>query len=258
MMRATTGPCAVVAVVVVGGIAGLSVGLDAQGDTAPNLLQVNIVNVVPERWDDYVELQLDEVNPGLRSAGVPWRSVWRTAEFGNTYEMQFITPLSDLSELDTGGPLARVMQPDRLKRLLDELRRYTFDRRSYAVQYRPDLSLEADEVSGLFLARVSTIQIAPGRAAEWARYLEDAMPRFRDANLVFGVYQRLFGPGPTSWQIVENHASFTELAQPSITARAFGEDIGIAASAVAGVVLSIERIVLRYDAELSYSGPPAQ
>ncbi len=252
-----TAQSAVVTVVVMVGIACLAGGLNAQ-DGALELLQVSIVNVVPERWDDYIELQLEEVNPALQRAGVPWRSVWRTAEFGNTYEIQFIAPLGDLAELDTGGPLARVMDPDRRTRLLDRIRRFTSSRRSYAVQYRPDLSVEPDEVGGLFLARVSTIQVTPGRAAEWQAFLERSMPKFRAAGVVFGVYQRLFGPGPTTWQIVENHASFTELAQPSIVTRAFGDRADVAASELAGLLVSIERAVLRYDAELSYSGIPSR
>ena len=195
-------------------------------------------------------------NPGLQDAGVPWRSVWRTAEFGNSYEMQFVTPVGDLADYDSGGPLARVMQPDEFQRLVDRLRRFTVSRRSYAVQYRSDLSVESDQIGSLFLARTSAIEIAPGRVGDWTDFLEDSIPKFRGADLVFGVYQRMFGPGPATWQIVENHASFTELAQPSIVARAFGAQAGTVASELAGIVISVERTVLRYDPELSYSSIP--
>ena len=83
---------------------------------ASDWLRVNVVKVVPERLEDYIELQLTEVTPGLQEAGVPWRSVWRTAEFGNSYELQFVQPVGDLADYDAGGPLARVMQPARLRR----------------------------------------------------------------------------------------------------------------------------------------------
>ena len=76
-------------------------------------------------------------------------------------------------------------------------------------------------------------------------------------GLVVGVYERVFGPGPTAWQIVENHASFAELAQPSILTRTFGEQATTVAATLSGVVQSIERTVLRYDAELSYSSVPS-
>ena len=220
-------------------------------------MQVDIVNVVPNRVEDYVELQLEEVNPTLQRAGVPWRSVWRVAEFGNSYELQLVTPMSSLAQYDTGGPLARVLQPDRRLRLVDRLRRMTVSRQRYAMRYRPDMSVEADDVGGLSLARVTTLQVAPGRTPDWEEFLRTALPKFNDANLVFGVYERVFGPGPSSWLIVENYSSFAQLEQPSLVARAFGEEAGALTARLTGVLTSIERTVLRYDAELSYSAIPA-
>lgn len=220
-------------------------------------MQVDIVNVVPNRVEDYVELQLEEVNPTLQRAGVPWRSVWRGAEFGNSYELQLVTPMSSLAQYDTGGPLARVLQPDRRLRLVDRLRRMTVSRKRYAMRYRPDMSVEADDVGGLSLARVTTLQVAPGRTSDWEDFLRSSLPKFSDANLVFGVYERVFGPGPAAWLIVENYSSFAQLEQPSLVARAFGEEAGALTAGLAGVLTSIERTVLRYDAELSYSAIPA-
>ena len=184
---------------------------------------MNIVRVVPEHLDDYIELQLNEVTPGLQEAGILWCSAWRTAEFRNSYELQFVTPVGDLADYDAVGPLARVMEPDRFQRLVDRLRRFTVSRESYAVRYNADLSVESDEVGTLFLARVSNVEIAPGRVSDWTAFLEQNVTQFRGANVVFGVYERMFWPGPAVWQVVENDASFTELAQPSIIARAFGE-----------------------------------
>ena len=255
-MRTLALRAAIVAVflVLVETIAGT--GLRAQD--ASDWLRVDIVQVVPERLEDYIELQLNEVTPGLQEAGIPWRSVWRTAEFGNSYELQFFTPLGDLADYDVGGPLARVMELGKYQRLVDRLRRFTVSRESYAIQYHADLSVESDEVGSLFLARVTTVQVAPGRTAEWKAFLERNLSRFRGADLVFGVYERMFGPAPTSWQIAENHASFTELAQPGIVARAFGEQADTVTAELAGVLLSVQRTVLRYDPELSYSSIPSQ
>ena len=236
---------------------GTSGGAALRAHDASDWLRVNVVKVVPERFEDYIELQLTEVTPALQEAGVPWRSVWRTAEFGNSYELQFVQPVGDLADYDAGGPLARVMQPDRLQRLVDRLRRYTVSRQSYAVRYRAELGVESDDVASLFLARVSTLGVAPGRVGEWTAFLERNLKQFRGAGVVFGVYQRMLGPTPTAWQVVENHESFAELAQPSIIVRAFGEQADSVASELSGVVLSVQRSVLRYDPELSYSSIPS-
>jgi len=219
-------------------------------------MRVDVLQVLPRELDDFIELQLEEVNPALQRAGVPWRSAWRTAEFGNTYERLFVTPVASLADLDYGGPLARVLEPDRLERIRDRVRRTLSSRQSYAVRYRPGLSVESDDVSGLSLAWTTTIQVAPGRVADWEAFLRENLPQFRGADVVFGVYERVFGPGPAVWQIVENHASFSELDRPTILQRTFGEQADEIASRLAGVLLSVERSVLRYDPELSFSAPP--
>ena len=247
---------AVVAVLLVLVEAGVGSGLRAQD--ASDRLRVDIVRAVPERLNDYIELQLDEVTPGLQAAGIPWRSVWRTAEFGNTYELHIVTPLGELAEYDTGGPLARVMEPDNYQRLIERLRRWTVSRESYAIRYHPELSVESEAAGSRYLNRVTTVEIAPGRVGYWTAFLEQRLPQFRGANIIFGVYERIFGPGPAAWQVAENHSSFTDLSQPGIIARAFGDQADAATAEIAGVVVSVERTVLRYDAELSYSSVPSR
>ena len=238
----------VVGVLLIPGIASVTL---AQDETS--WMRVDYLQVLPRELDDFIELQLEEVNPALLRAGVPWRSAWRTAEFGNTYERLFVTPMESLAELDFGGPLGRVMEPDRLNRITDRVRRTLASRQSYAVRYRPDLSVESDDVSGLSLAWITSVQVAPGRNADWEAFLRDNVPQFQGADVVFGVYERVFGPGPSVWQIVENHSSFAELDRPTILQRTFGERADEVAARLAGVLLSIERTVLRYDPELSFS-----
>ena len=66
---------------------------------ASTWLRVDVVHVLPEELNEFLELQIERVNPALKGAGVPWRSAWLTAEFGNTYERVFATPLRSLAEL---------------------------------------------------------------------------------------------------------------------------------------------------------------
>ena len=236
----------VVAVALVGG-AEL-----AQAQDGGFWVRVDIVQVKPERLSDFIKLYQDEINPALQKAGVPWRSVWQTGEFGQTYERQFITPMAGFAELDAGGPLGRVLEPRELDRLLEKLRRAIDRRQSYAVLYRADLSVESDDVSGLPIARVTNLEVAPGRGAEFETLLRENLETFRAAGVVFGVYQRQFGPGPVVWQIVENLRSYSELARGGIL-RAFGDESGRMASRMGGLLIGIERTVLEYDPTLSFT-----
>lgn len=216
--------------------------------------EVDIVQVKPERLDDFNELYLEEINPALQRAGVPWRSAWVTGEFGSIYERLFVHPLSGFGVLDAGGPLARALSARQLDRVLGKLREYTDSRQSYAVLYRGDLSVESDDVSGLPIARVTNLEIAPGRASAFEAFLTNNLDNFRAAGVIFGIYHRQFGPGPVVWQIVENLRSYDELSRGGIL-RAFGDaDAARALDELAGVITSVERTILEYDVSLSYRG----
>ncbi len=217
--------------------------------------RVQVVEVRPDKVTDFVELYREEINPALRRGGVPWRSAWRAGEFGNEYERQFITPLSAFSDLDGGDALPRALSQGDYDRVLDTLRETTIARHSYAVRYRQDLSVESDDVSGLSIARVTNVQIATGREGDFEAFLRDNVATFRDAGVVFGIYQRQFGPGPVVWQIVENLRSYGDLARGGIL-RAF-DDQTSAAQQLVGVITSVERYVLEYDPELSFAGVSA-
>ena len=246
--------CVVASVAVV---AALVAGAElAEAQDAQTWWRVNVVQVKPERLSDFVKLYQEEINPALQRAGVPWRSAWQTGEFGETYERLFVTPMTSFAELDAGGPLARGLEPRQLDRVLERLRRSIDGRQSYAVLYRADLSVESDNVSGLSIARVANVQVAPGRDPEFEAFLRQNLDTFRDAGVVFGVYQRQFGPGPVVWQIVENLSSYSELGRGTIL-RAFGSEAGAAASGLAGVILSVERTVIEYDPALSFTGVAA-
>ena len=223
----------------------------AQAQDSETWMRVNIVQVRPDKLDDFVELYRDEINPALRQAGVPWRSAWQAGEFGETYERLFVTPMASFGELDAGGPLARVLEPRELERVLERLREYTDARQSYAVQYRADLSVESDDVSGLSIARVTNVRVAPGRGAEFEAFLRDNLENFRVAGVVFGIYRRQFGPGPVVWQIVENLRSYAELGRGGIL-RALGDESDQVLAGLGGVIVEVERTVLEYDETLSY------
>lgn len=215
--------------------------------------QVNHVQVIPELLGEYLEIQKNEIMPALQKAGVPWRSVWRTGEFGNTYERVFVTPIGNFAEFDAGGPLARVLDTRKLERLQDRLRRCTAGRQTYALRHRADLSVEAE--SERSIALVTTLHVAPGHRAEWEGFLRENLANFREADVIFGIYQRVFGPGPSVWQIVENLTGYGQLERPRILAQMLAE-AHEEASLLAGLLLSIERTVLVYDPDLSYQQIP--
>lgn len=221
-------------------------------------MRVDIIEVLPRELDQFIEVQSRDVNDAMRRAGVPWRSAWRTAEFGNLYEWMFVTPMDNLAELDRGGPLALALDRRDLERIDERVRRTISGHRSYALRYRPELSVEAENAGNLSLAWITTLEVAPGRLADWQAFMQSSLPLFRGSNVVFGMYERYLGSGAAVWQLVENHSSFTELERPTVMQLALGSRTGDTVAGLAGVVLSVERTVLRYDPRLSYSGAGTQ
>ena len=231
-------------------LAGAGVPVGAQSGTVQTWLRVDTVQVKPEMWTEYREIERDEVIPALRKAGVGFRAAWRTAEFGSTYELVLVRPVSDFGEYDTGDSFSKGLAPREAERLRERLRRCLLGRESAAILQRSDLSVGE---TGRPFALVTTLTVAPGRSGEYDAFLRETLPAIKKAGIVIGVYQRIYGH-EAAWLLVQNLDSLRELAQPGGLFRAFGQEgaddlIG----RLSGIVTSVDRKVLRFDPELSFS-----
>lgn len=222
----------------------------AQSGGEQTWLRSDLVHVKPEMWTEYREIERDEVIPALRKGGVPYRAVWRTAEFGDTYEILMVRPIVDFGEYDTGDSFAKVLAPRDAERLRERIRRCLVGRESTALLQRSDLGVAE---AGLPFAVVTTLSVAPGRSIDYEAFLRETLPEAKNAGVAFGVYQRVYGRH-TAWLLVENIASLSELSRPGGLFRAFGqESADKLISRLTGIVTQVERKVLRYDPELSFS-----
>ena len=229
--------------------------VSAQAETKQTWLRIDTVQVKPELWNEYREIERDEVIPALRKTGVPSRAAWRTAEFGTTYEIVLVRPVPDFAEYDAGDSFSRALGPREAERLRERLRRCLVSRESAAILERSDLSVGE---TGRPFAVVTTLTVAPGRGADYEAFLRETLPDVRKAGIVFGVYQRVYGE-QTAWLLVQNLDSLRELADPpGGLFRAFGQEgadrrIG----QLSGILTSVVRKVFRFDPELSFSFPGA-
>ena len=233
----------------------LAVGGDrvaAQNDSTRAWLRIDSVRVKPELWSEYRDLERDEVIPALRKGGVGYRAAWRTAEFGETYELVFVRPIADFGEYAAGDSFSKAMPPREAERLRERLRRCLLGRETTALVQRSDLSV--GETGRPFVV-ITTHTVMTGRGGDYETFLRETLPDFKKSGIVFGVYQRVYG-AQTAWLLVENLESLSELARPTAFFRAFGQEGGAdVASRLIGIVSSVERRVLRFDPELSFSVP---
>jgi hypothetical protein len=225
----------------------------AQTGAAQTWLRVDTVRVKPEMWTEYREIERDEVIPALRKAGVRFRAAWRTAEFGSTYELVLVRPIPDFGDYDSGDSFSKGLAPREAERLRERLRRGLLGRESTAILERSDLSVGE---TGRPFSVVTTLTVAPGRGVEYEGFLRETLPEVRKAGIVFGVYQRVYGQ-QTAYLLVQNIESLGELGRPGGLFQAFGQEgADRLLSRLSGIVTSVERRVLRYDPELSFSSTP--
>ncbi len=221
----------------------------AQEGPAPTWIRVDTVQVKPEMWTAYRAIERDEVIPALRKGGVRYRAAWRTAEFGDAYELLLIRPIDDFAAYDAGDSFSS-LGPREAERLREQLRRCIQGRVTTALLQRPDLGVAE---AGLPFAVVTTVNVATGQGVAYEAFLRNTLPGAKKAGVAFGVYQRVYGR-QTAWLLVENLPGLGELARPGGLFRAFGqESADRLIGGLEGIVDSVERKVIRYDPELSFT-----
>ena len=220
---------------------------------ASDWIRIDTVQVKPEMWNQYREIERDEVIPALRKAGVPSRAAWRTAEFGTTYEIVLVRPVPDFADYDGGDALTKGMGAREAERLRERIRRCLVSRESAALLVRSDLG--AGEIGRPF-AVVTTLTVAPGRNEDYEAFLRETLPQVRKAGVIYGAYQRVYGQS-TAWLLVQNLDSLRELTRgPAGLFTVFPEaDAERRIRGLTGIVTSVERKVFRFDPELSFSFP---
>ena len=217
----------------------------------PPWLEMTIVHVAPARVDEFLAAQR-EVSALDEAAGVPWRSVGRTAVFGDTYRFVITTPLANFAQLDRAGDddPARAAAVNRIRNVITS-------RATYAVRTAPTLDnpLPEDETPALML--VQMVSIAPGREQEYLQVMaEDVLPHFDEAEMHHTAGALTFG-GEGGYVHTFHVDDFAALDQGSPLARALGAPAALEVMAkLSGVVTRSEQWLVRYLPDVSFRPEP--
>ena len=218
-------------------------------DPAP-WLEMTIVQVEPARVGEFLAAQR-ELSALDEEAGVPWRSVGRTAVFGDTYRFIVTTPLASFAQLDQAG------DDGARSGIVDRIRNVITSRATYAVRTAPTLDnpLPDGETPALMLLQI--VSIAPGREQEYLRVMaEDVLPHFDEAEMHHTTGALTFG-GEGGYMHVFHVESFAALDQGSPLARALGAPAALEVMAkLSGVVTRSEQWLVRYLPDVSFRPEP--
>lgn len=228
---------------------------------APQMVMVAVVRVRPDKVAEYVAFQKSDVMPMLKKAGVPWRDMWRTATFGNTYEFTAVTPIDSMAQFDAPDMVARALGEDGARAYYARVSSMIADRHVYALRVRPDLGYNPQPGATPKVAVVVHAVVAPGRQAEFEGVVRNEMrPALERAVAAktgatgWLVGEVGFGGKMGEYIMLSLEDNFASIAKGPPTSRVLGAEAGgRLAARMAAPLTSMELSVARYQPELSYS-----
>ena len=202
---------------------------------------MTIVGVEPGGVDDFLAAQR-ELSALEGKAGVPWRSVSRTAAFGDAYRFLIMRPVTQFATFD------RPARADADRRSVEKrIERVVTSRTAVALRTTADLDnpLPPDEEPALTL--VQMISVVPGREQDYLRIMaEDVLPHFAEAEMHHSTGAVTLG-GRGGYVHFFHVPNFAALDQGSPLARALGPEGALEVMAkLAGAVSSSEQWLVRY------------
>jgi hypothetical protein len=220
-------------------------------------MSVSVVQIKPEMINEWIDLNKTVVIPALKKAGLKQREAWQTAQFGQAFEYILVTPIDSFAQYD-GEPLIRKgLGEEGYNAYLEKARRIVASVRTYAELVRPDLSHTGKTNGPPKFAVVTSVSIAPGRAQEFESLIRtEVVPAVKKTEISgYFVSQTGFGGDVNLYTTVALYASFAEIGKGSYVVRGMGQaayDRFIRKTT--GIVVRLERIVARYNPELSFGG----
>ena len=224
---------------------------------------ISVIRVKPDMIAEWQDLQKNTVNPALKKAGVKERSIFETAVFGESYEYVVITPITSFAQYDEPVSLLRkTLGEDAYRDYVAKSRRCVVSVHTYGDLARLDLSYMgkmATMTGPPKLAVVNAISVVPGRAAAFESLVKtDILPVMKKADVIgYFVSQTMFGGDGYGYTSVVFFDSFAEIGKGSPFLRALGP-AGAQTFFLkfSGLIAHQERVVARYNADLSISPAP--
>ena len=210
-------------------------------------MEMALVGVDPGQVDEFLAAQR-ELASLEQKAGIPWRSVSRTAVFGDTYRFVIVTPLAQFARLDRPGrpDPARVSVENRIQRTVTS-------RQTFALRTTPDIDNPLPDGRDPALMLVQLVSVVPGRERDYIRVMaEEVLPHFKEANMHHSSGALTLG-GDSGYVHFFHLGNFAALDQGSPMARALGPEGALEVTAkLAGVLARTEQWVVRHVPDLSF------
>jgi hypothetical protein len=229
----------------------------------PTFVTLRIVDVKPDMMSDFVALQKSDTIPALQKAGVEWRDAWRTAVVGSPYTIAFITPVKSFADFDGDSPIQKALGKEGARAYMDKVAKLVASTRVYIVKGRPDLGYKEETTSANAaqmpkLGVLAEVNVAPGRQADFENLLKSEwVPGLKKASVPsYSVSEVVFGGGIGEYYTFTPIANFAALEKGHPIQQSLGEaGLNKLMAKMGPTLRQAERIIIRYDDELSFHMP---
>jgi hypothetical protein len=231
----------------------------ASKSMGPAFMTLRITDVKPDMMSDFVALQKSDTIPGLQKAGIEWRDVWRSAVVGSASTIAFITPIKSFGDFDGDSPMQKALGPEGYRAYMSKVTKLVANTRVYIIRSRPDLGYESESTAKTppKLGVLADVEVMPGRQPDFEAILKgEWAPALKKANVpLYGVSEVMFGGAIGQYYTFTPISNFAQLEKGHPITQSLGEaGLNRLMAKLGPSIRHAERIIIRYDDELSFRG----
>ena len=210
----------------------------------PAMSRVTVTQVKPDMLNEWLDLQKNEVVPGLKKSGVKTRTVYSSGLFGTAGEYVIITPIEKFAELDAGNPLVKSLGAQPAERLGEKLRKCIVSSHSYLVTRIDDLSNVTQQQAPMIVT--TRIRVAPSKVPEFQSLVKtEVLPIYKKANVSLTVNARGLGANPSDFTLSYGLNKYADMDGGSPLVKALGQEgfqkLAVKATALGTVIEQVLR-----------------
>jgi len=222
----------------------------------PRLLQLTLVTLRPDMVKAYIDYQKSDVIPALQKGGIKWRDSYRTAVFGDIFQVAHVTDVTGLDQYDSPPPARKALGDAAYAAYQAKVGSMVSSVKTYLIRTRPDLSYVADPAAPQpKLLILTTVDVAADKIAEFEAFIKsDWIPALKSGGgKSYRVSQVVYGGSTMQYHTLVGMDTFADIGKGHPVTRALGEDGMIKLlSRVGSFTRQVDRTIIRLDPDLTF------
>jgi len=219
------------------------------------LLQLVILNVRPGMMKAYIDYQKSDFIPTLQKGGVKWRDSWRTAVFGDPYQIAHVTDVTSLDQYDSPSAIQKVLGDVAYVAYQEKIGSMITGVKYYLIRTRPELSYMADPANQPKMAILTSVDVMTDKVAEFESFItSDWIPALKSGGgKYYAVSQVVYGGSPTEYMTLVGVDNYADVGKGHPVMRTLGEQgVNKLMARVGAYTHHVERQLIRLDPDLSF------